>query len=608
MCASIHLGQPSRGFWQLRVVALLIALLGVFTVGCSDDDDDPAPLAAPANLVLTAGDGTVTLDWDPVDGADCYCIYWDCEHGLTKQTQNCIENHEQNQYTLAGLENGEHYVFAVMARDRTRKRDSVLCSELDVILPPSAVTTISVAAGDAVVSITWDDVSGATSYNLYRSTTPDITKLTGTLFPAVTSPYDDTAVQNDTSYYYILEAVGLGGFSRPSDPVSATPRAPLGAPVGVTVTLVEEVTNTLLISWSPPLIGTADSYNIYYDTQPGVTTSDAVITGAVSPYVHSGLAGQTTYYYMVTALHDFIESPPSSEVAGTPHGPPGGGGGGEPTEGYGNNLSFPLLFADGYGLTGEQLDGTVSPWLDYATGLRPTSTQVLSAFPFLDPGNVYPFNGSNYWEQKTESTWQAGWQDGSATQQDVYLDWGDNLTTASFRTNSPVRVEATLYKDDPSDPLDAYQMALLYGSGSTEMQGTNGNTTESTVRTVFAFNARLRIEKLLGPGGAVDNSVTPFDMAVYEALGGDGPGRFGAEVNVGGKLVYGYILRLKDWNLTSQQKLGWWRLTFSLDPQSVLPTATLPGNVTITALDTSETIATLAPNGKSSSIEIQFTQ
>lgn len=46
----------------------------------------------------------------------------------------------------------------------------------------------------------------------------------------------------------------------------------------------------------------------------------------------------------------------------------------------------------------------------------------------------------------------------------------------------------------------------------------------------------------------------------------------------------------------------------SLAPKSVLPDSTLPGNLTATSQDASETTATLAPNGKSSSIEVEFTQ
>ncbi len=608
-----HSARAPLGRWPFQLPLLLLAFVLALAAGCSDDDDDgPAPLAAPANLTLTAGDGTVTLDWEAVAGADSYCIYWDTEHGVTEQAQNRFENHEQNQYTVSGLENGQHYVFRVRARDQVRNRDSELCPECDIVLPPGPVTTLSIAVADSTVTLQWDPVPGATSYDLYRGTEPGVTPGNGTLFPNVTSPYEDTTVVNDTTYYYVLEVVGEGGRSPASGQISGTPLHPIGAPVGITVALVEETTSTLLISWSPPLIGTADSYNLYWDTAPGVTTADNVLQGVVSPYVHSGLAGQTTHYYALTAVHGGVESELSSEAAGTPHGPPagggGGGGGGGGDEGLGNNLSFPLLFADGYGLGGLPIDGTVSPWMDYNTGLRPTSTEVLASFPYLDPANAYVLNGQHYWEQKTESTWQAHWRNGAGTPQEVYLDWGDNLTSASLRTNSPLRIEATLYQDDPADPLDAYQMTLLYGSGQTEMQGTSGVTAQSTLRTVMAFNARLTIEKLLGPGGAVDNTVTPFSMSAYEGLGGDGPGRFGPEVNVGGKLVYGYILRLKNWNLTEAQRLGWWRITFSLDAQSVLPGATLPDNVTITALDASETLATLAPNGKSSSIEVEFTQ
>jgi hypothetical protein len=378
------------------------------------------------------------------------------------------------------------------------------------------------------------------------------------------------------------------------------------------VTLVEEAPRTLLVSWDPPDVGTADTYNIYWDTEPGVTLDDNELADVESPYLHSGLTGNVTYYYAVAAIRTDTKSPLSAEVSGTPHGGGGGGGGGH-TEGYGNNLSFPLVFADGYGLGGLPLDGTVDPWLDHATGLRPTAEEVPDVFPHWDPGSIYELNGVPFYEQQTESTWQADWTDGSQQQQEVVLDWGDNLTSVSYRTESMIRVETVLYQDtsqtDPEDTLTAYEMALLHGSGATEMQGTNQHTYESNVRHVYAVNARLRIQKLLAEGGPVDETVNGFDAAVYQGFGEDGPGSYGSEVNVAGKVVYGYVWMLRTWNLTEAQKRGWWRISFSLDPEASYgePPVTLPNNVTIVALDPSETVATLDSEHQSS-VEIEITE
>ena len=63
------------------------------------------------------------------------------------------------------------------------------------------------------VSLSWSPISGATTYNLYRSTTsggegtsPYLTGLTGTT-------YSDTAVTSGTPYYYTLTAVNTAGQS-----------------------------------------------------------------------------------------------------------------------------------------------------------------------------------------------------------------------------------------------------------------------------------------------------------------------------------------------------------------------------------------------------------
>jgi hypothetical protein len=59
--------------------------------------------------------------------------------------------------------------------------------------------------------------------------------------------------------------------------------------------------------------------NIYWSTTSGVTkTTGTKITGATSPYTHTGLTNGTTYYYVVTAVNSYGESSESSQVSGTP--------------------------------------------------------------------------------------------------------------------------------------------------------------------------------------------------------------------------------------------------------------------------------------------------
>jgi hypothetical protein len=90
---------------------------------------------------------------------------------------------------------------------------------------PPAPTGVTATAGDGNVSISWSAVSGATSYNLYHSTTSGVTKTTGTKITSVTSPYTHTGLTNGITYYYLVTAVNSSGESVESAQVSAAPTA-----------------------------------------------------------------------------------------------------------------------------------------------------------------------------------------------------------------------------------------------------------------------------------------------------------------------------------------------------------------------------------------------
>lgn len=89
----------------------------------------------------------------------------------------------------------------------------------------STPTSVVATAGSSQVTISWYGVSGAASYNIYWSTSPGVTKLSGTKITNVISPYTHTGRANGTTYYYVVTAVVASAESAESSQVSATPSA-----------------------------------------------------------------------------------------------------------------------------------------------------------------------------------------------------------------------------------------------------------------------------------------------------------------------------------------------------------------------------------------------
>lgn len=182
---------------------------------------------------------------------------------------------------------------------------------------PAAPTGVTATGGAGEVTLSWNAVSNATSYNVYYSTTSGVTTTTGTKIAGATAPYVQSGLSASTTYYYVVTAVNSGGESASAQASATTAAAPPvptvpAAPTGVTATGGTKQVN---ISW--PISG-ATSYNIYYATTSGVTPATGTkIAGATSPALQTGLADSTTYYYVVTAVNSTGESAPSVQVAAT---------------------------------------------------------------------------------------------------------------------------------------------------------------------------------------------------------------------------------------------------------------------------------------------------
>jgi fibronectin type 3 domain-containing protein len=179
---------------------------------------------------------------------------------------------------------------------------------------PAGVTAS--AATTNQLTLAWQPVSGATSYNLYWSTTSGVTTATGTKLARVSSPYLHNGLSPNTTYYYIVTALNGAGESSPSGQMSAaTAAAAVTAPAIPSAAAALGGTNQVTLSWNP--VSTATSYNVYWTNDPSHVMKDmgaTKISGVTSPFRHTSLAAGTVYAYVVTALNTAGESS-ESEIA-----------------------------------------------------------------------------------------------------------------------------------------------------------------------------------------------------------------------------------------------------------------------------------------------------
>ncbi|MDO8988399.1 MAG: fibronectin type III domain-containing protein [Sideroxyarcus sp.] len=98
---------------------------------------------------------------------------------------------------------------------------------------PAAPTGVAAtAASSTQINVGWTAVSGATSYNIYRSTSPSVQITSGNKINTGTvaaSTYSDTGLTASTTYYYKVTAVNADGESAGSTEVSAATQAGGGA-------------------------------------------------------------------------------------------------------------------------------------------------------------------------------------------------------------------------------------------------------------------------------------------------------------------------------------------------------------------------------------------
>ena len=252
-----------------------------------------APAAPVVRIGNSATSGKPMLTWNAVEGATSYRIYRSTAKG---SGYSLLGTTTATSYTNTGAKAGTTYYYRVKACNDAglSPYSNIVSGQVKSVTPkPSApVVKIGHSASSGKPMLTWNAVSGATSYKVYRATSQNGTySLLGTV---TATSYTNTGAKAGTTYYYKVKAVNSAGESAYSNVVS-------GRATVTTLTMGHSSTSGKpQLTWKA--VSGAVSYKVYRATaKNGAYT--VINTPKALTYTNVGAALGTTYYYKVEALN-----------------------------------------------------------------------------------------------------------------------------------------------------------------------------------------------------------------------------------------------------------------------------------------------------------------
>jgi fibronectin type 3 domain-containing protein len=184
-------------------------------------------LAAPQPSAQAVSESAISLSWAAVEGATTYTLY---RSSSLDTDFTPIETLSELAYIDQSLSVGSAYYYKL--KGANAQGDGVVSAAVPIkILPAPQQVQAQASSTEAAITLSWETVTGATSYQVYRSTTAD----TGFAAAGTTSSlsYTNGSLSGGTTYYYKIQALHT----------VESGASPLSAQVSATTLVLEDISN-----------------------------------------------------------------------------------------------------------------------------------------------------------------------------------------------------------------------------------------------------------------------------------------------------------------------------------------------------------------------------
>jgi PelA/Pel-15E family pectate lyase len=327
----INFGTPSEDATIIATVADDDTKAAIFAYeeGAKNVENETVPARQVSTFLFAGQEDFMTVEgWKLIDESVKWALGIDESETGPKKTYNIkrstdpggpymtvASDIEETNYRDFGLDNGVNYYYVVTAENIGGESEHSEEIRVMPVAPLQAPSKLSSTSADGKITINWDSVNEASSYDVKRST--ENGKSYEVIARGVSgTDYTDTALTNGKAYYYVVSAANETTASANSVSVRAIPTPENGVPAIPVAIEATAGDAQVVLTW--PSVTDADSYTIKRGTFD--SGNFEVISSNVygTSFQDAGLKNGETYDYVVSAVNEHGESYNSEPVAVTP--------------------------------------------------------------------------------------------------------------------------------------------------------------------------------------------------------------------------------------------------------------------------------------------------
>ena len=245
-----------------------------------------------------SGTTTATAKWTALKGANGYQVDYAANSSFTSSKTST--NTDKTSVSISKLPSGATRYIRVRAYVLDSAGEKVYGSYSTSVtfkLKPAAPKITKLAGGAGKITITWEDVSGESGYQVYMATSQNGTysKIASPLVNATS--YTATSLKSASTYYFKVRAYNKSATATQYSSFSAVSYAPT-SPSAPAISKITGGTKAVTLNWKD--VSGENGYQIYMSTsQNGTYSKVATAKANATSYTVKDLSAAKTYYFKI---------------------------------------------------------------------------------------------------------------------------------------------------------------------------------------------------------------------------------------------------------------------------------------------------------------------